>query len=103
MEVGGICSSSSSSTERRNTDLHLGVVSSDVIKGVKTEIRDREGIHPDQQRLVFVGKRLENDRTLSGCSIQREYTLHLVLVFGEEVRNLVLLGRISFGTLYFLI
>ena len=69
---------------------------SEAVESVKRRIKDEEGVLPEKQRLMYDGKLLEDDRTLSEYNIQKDSILHFVYVakacavttdMGEELED----------------
>ena len=53
----------------------ITIDNTETVLALKTRIQEREGVPPDQQRLIFAGKQLEEDKTLESYNIQTGATI----------------------------
>jgi len=68
----------------------LEVETSDTLENVKQKIQDREGIPPSQQRLIFMGKPLDDKKTVSDYEFG-DKPIHLVLVIHTDLNINIML------------
>lgn len=59
--------------------LMINVDQNESIEGLKEKIQEKEGIPPDQQRIIFAGQELSDEKHFEDYSIKKEATLHLVI------------------------
>ncbi|PKU61812.1 Ubiquitin [Dendrobium catenatum] len=57
----------------------LHVEPSETISNIKVMIKEKQGINTDEQRLVYAGKELKDDRTLAYYNIQKDNTIYLIV------------------------
>merc|ERR1711957_626941 len=60
-------------------EIEINVEPDDVVKRIKDKVEEKEGIPPAQQRLIFSGKQMNDDKTVESYRIQGGSVLHLVL------------------------
>lgn len=57
----------------------IEVQNTDTVRSIKEKISEKEGVSADQQRLIFAGKNLEDDKQVQDYNLGKDSTIHLVL------------------------
>lgn len=62
-----------------NHNIDIDVDPSSTFRSIKDSILDKMGIQPDQQRIIFSGKQMQDDMYVSDVNIKDNDVLHLVI------------------------
>lgn len=65
-------------TALRNKTIIVDVEYGDLVSNLKEKIEEKEGIPKEEQRIIFKGIVLEDEKFLSDYNVQKSATLHCI-------------------------